>query len=443
MASVPAALPRGAPPVCGGLRSATAQAFRAPQMAAGKVVLPPGVFDTTFQPRRCTDQGLQLRRWSPPFPAASQRLFAAATRPARPAPGLDPDDELPFSVGGDRGFGDAGGPELDADGPIMADCLSVSHGAAHGGAGGSSGSRVRPDGGREERRPAKAASSRHAAVARPSSGGVEAPLFRERRLVVAALQPGEALSQVHLTSPPRAALDGVPVRAREPLLRIFAERYAQLAHGSGAGAASEAGTGEEDSEAEASEGSVTSDGSSAPGSLWKRRLRIQPWHRPALMKMLCEEVLHLFLQDRRQALGFSSKQPPLWRWEIKNANEHVETGQVAPLIRYLAETELVMTFGPVRRTNYPGTVLMSEVAPRLFAERKQLVSQWEALGLRLQVGFDLEDVFLRLFLDGKLSWSRILGEIGMTSMLEQPGLAPTTPSKAPQPAAHAEWPPSA
>lgn len=94
------------------------------------------------------------------------------------------------------------------------------------------------------------------------------------------------------------------------------------------------------------------------------------------------------------------------------------------LIKYLAETELHMALGPARRESWPGKMPADSVAMQLQAERRWLVNHWKARGERLKASGIEEDAFVRAFLDGRLSWPRARELIGLTALLERPGLSP-------------------
>lgn len=265
----------------------------------------------------------------------------------------------------------------------------------------------------------------------PPTSADEEPPLRERRLVVAALRPGEALGQVQLETPPRAAIANVP-RARCAVPELFAESYASFAGRQTRGSLPDVDAHDREAPATPEDADGSSAGSSPSGAAssssppppLRRRLRVSAWHRSELQKLLCQDVLRQFLVDRRQTLGMQSGQPVLWFWEVRRAQEYTGDGQVVLLIKYLAETELHMALGPARRESWPGKMPADSVAMQLQAERRWLVNHWKARGERLKASGIEEDAFVRAFLDGRLSWPRARELIGLTALLERPGLSP-------------------
>lgn len=225
---------------------------------------------------------------------------------------------------------------------------------------------------------------------------------RERRFVVAALQPSEALSKALAKSPPRPAVANAVHRSPEPLPELFSVgfgEYMEQCRGTSAGAETARLAAERRAcSTELEEKTQVA----ASARLRKPRLRVLDWHRLAVQKMLCRTLLVKFLQDQRKALGLPAGQSPLWSWEVREAQEHSEAGHVTVLVKYLAETELHTKLGPQRSIHHPGSQLLERVAQRLRAERKQLVQKWGVADLALE-----EDAVLRVFLDGHLSWPRV------------------------------------
>lgn len=224
---------------------------------------------------------------------------------------------------------------------------------------------------------------------------------------MAALQRGEALTQLPSETPPRAPVSDRPFRERGRVPRLFAEGYAGYLESCRGGAAEEACAG---AAAEGPGAAVAGAGEEArvAGPARVPRLQVRPWHRSALQKMLCRAVLFHFLQDRREALGLQAGQPPLWLWEVRAAQEHSAAGQVEALVKYLAETELHIQEGPQRSTQWPGSTPQGAgAAQRLRAERRRLARDWGFSERELH-----EDAVVRVFLDGRLSWPAVRGLLG-------------------------------
>lgn len=281
--------------------------------------------------------------------------------------------------------GGSGSVGLDGARPILADYLAMGAGrAAVPGATSSAAVSV------AQRRP----------KAHDTAGGQRRPeaasAVRERRLVAAALQRREALSQPTSQTPSRVPVGhAVAHRSPDRMPLLFAESY--VGHMERKRREGGSGLAIGDSGAQ----SLGVEQQSRENLLKSLRIQVLPWHRRALRVMLCRALLFHFFQDCRAVLGLRTSEPPLFLWEARRAQEHSTAGDVVPLVKYLAETELHIKFGPARSTSTP-SVVTSEVAQRLRAERRQPAKRW---GLQPR---DLhEDAVMRIFLDGCLSWPRV------------------------------------
>lgn len=274
-----------------------------------------------------------------------------------------------------------------AEGPILADFLAM--GAGHA----ALPTTASPN---QAAQTAQAASPRPPAKQAPKLGAVGSPgseaVPRERLLVVAALRPSKAVSQVPSETPHRTPLLSTrSFRRREKVPSLFEESYSSYVESCTINDAAEFP--EPLPEApDVRENMVR-------GKLRSMTLQVRPWHRSQLQKMLCRALLFQFLQDQRKVLGLSSQQRPLCSWEVKAALEHSGAGQVEALVKYLAETELHIQNGPVRSMHSPGPAPAKDVEMRMRAERHRLRRSWGLSGRRLQ-----EDAVVRVFLDGQLSW---------------------------------------
>lgn len=247
---------------------------------------------------------------------------------------------------------------------------------------------------------------------------------RERRLIVAALQQREALVQDQRETSPRPAVRGMQLRAPGRVPQLFKESYSNFEQSQQAVRESVEGDARTPPAQEAAEPQLAGareelrlSGASAARPR-RPRLRVLPWHREALLQMLCRAVLFHFLQDRRSSLGLRVGEQPLWFWEARRAQEHTAAGQVAVLVKYLAETELHIAQGPERRECPPGSMPLSRASQRLRAERRQLVQQWEAAGQRISSRDFHEDAFMRVFLDGHLSWPKVRHMVGLENPVQ-------------------------
>jgi hypothetical protein len=308
------------------------------------------------------------------------------------------------------------GPELRGrlGGPILADFLAMGAGRSVG-----------PPPLAPAPRPlvTRPAPRLHNAFQSPSQKASEAPV-RERRLIVAALRQGEALSQDTRDSPPRAAVQGLPLRAQGRVPQLFEEGFCQFMESRLAKEATQAAQAAQAAEEleQNQEGGVSA---SAPR---KERLRVMPWHREALQKMLCRALVFQFLQDMREKLSLQTGQPPLWFWEARRAQEYSVLGEVTWLVKFLAETELHIVRGKVRSSHFPGSMPKDKAQNTMREERRQLVQELEEAGQRLSSRSFEEDAFLRIFLDGRLSWPRVRDHIGLSPLLQVPELAESSAS---------------
>lgn len=291
------------------------------------------------------------------------------------------------------------------DGPILADFLAMGAGRTVPlPAQGPPASPLRPP------RATSAVHPKRPQVLAQTPEVVPAPPVRERRLVEAALQRSEVLGQALLETPPRTPLTP-PRRRRECLPEIFLEAhagYTMRQENSVAEAETQEGPGSDEHWQAVGERSPSTSREGHSGSVPRNlRLRVRPWHRTAMQQLLCRAVLFHFLQDLREALGLRAEEAPLFLWEVTYAWQQIHKGEVVELVKYLAETELHVLRGPVRRELSPGNQVGAEEMQRVRAERRELASQWRLWRHTLE-----EDAILRVFLDGRLCWPRIRSLIG-------------------------------
>merc|ERR1740129_778935 len=229
-------------------------------------------------------------------------------------------------------------------------------------------------------------------------------VVRERRLVEAALLPREALGQALSETPPRAPLPA-PRRSPENVPELFVEGYADYVREERRqGLSDRAGDGTAEPAASSSSSSAPPLGAAATTPK-APRLRVFPWHRGALHKMLCRAVLVHFMQALRTELGIGVMDPPLFNWEAKRAQEHTAAGEVSALVKYLVETELHIRHGAERSGLAPRAALTAFQAQAVTEERRALARRWR-VGWRVLK----EDAMVRDFLDGRLtSWPSVRG----------------------------------
>eukprot|EP00928_Gymnodinium_smaydae_P040939 TRINITY_DN27722_c0_g3_i2.p1 TRINITY_DN27722_c0_g3~~TRINITY_DN27722_c0_g3_i2.p1 ORF type:complete len:505 (-),score=102.86 TRINITY_DN27722_c0_g3_i2:53-1567(-) len=322
-----------------------------------------------------------------------------------------------------------GGLELES-GPILADFLAMGAGAASGVRGaspvspplpkaaqhnGSGGELETPAVGAVRGRTAPAeigeASARKARRS-ASEDVARAPL--ERKLVAYALQPRRPLPNVRAVAPPRVHMSNPPLRsAPGPVPALFSEGYSRYLESAdalpgAAGKTQESAVGGGAME-EGKKKRVLAGGVSIASPSETRRLAMMDWHRPALLKTVCRDILRSFVRDvTGESRGAGANRQVIFVWEFQRAVEHVRNGEVTELLTYLAETELHMERGEERRERRQGGGEPSaEEAVRLKSERRRLAREWR-LGSR---GLE-EDSVLRAFLDGRSSWPEVRALLG-------------------------------
>lgn len=312
---------------------------------------------------------------------------------------------------------DLDAPDLDSTGPILADYLTVGWAVSS-----SSASTVRPFEAKKKPLPSPGRPSlplgrkpiSFPIGGKPSQAQQDAPV-QERFLFAKALEPSKALELMPQKNPPRVPKGFNREKREAP--RLFEEGYAGFAR-------SIAAENAKDVQSSGVDGNVPSASGSAKKPQWAytraRRLRVETKHRKQLNKILCNAVLRNFLQEHRHGFKLNPGQPPLWFWEARRAQDLSRHGRVSSLVAYLVETEVHMKCGPERKNHFPkpgGNANQVEI--RLTRERKSLEEFWNSNGTRLdRLRFE-DDVFMRLFLDGLLSWQRTRDMVGGQSLLAQ------------------------
>lgn len=277
-----------------------------------------------------------------------------------------------------------GSRELE-EGPLLADFLAMEPGSA--------------EEKRSESRHPKSSEIRRASLARKqekqestTSLETQAVTPRERAIVVAALQRAEALTP---SLAERADAGRLPLpsqaQAKKKVPVLFAQAFNEYRR------ASEQRISEESPDQ--AQRSVEEVDRSRPAE----QLRVQPWHRRELQKKLCKAVLFHFLQDLRRDQDLRDGQVPLWFWEAKQAQAYVEAGQILLLVKYLVKTQLHIQRGETRSKYMPGSAHAFDVSQKLLDERRALSQELNASVDRVLS----EDVFIRNFLDGQLSWQKV------------------------------------
>lgn len=270
---------------------------------------------------------------------------------------------------------------------------------------------------------------------------------RERRLVQAALRPAEALSQAPPPGnrpPVRPTLDSVHLRLGvQRLPKLFEESSAvsndapTLGEDSGSSRPSQVRSeGHASQHRQTAEAPVQEEAASRPqrtaggyegsdassetpvsytqnpiasSASSKRSLRA-PQAPTSVRKTLCKALLTAFKEDATKRGAFTA-------WELDVADRLARTGDVVPLVRHLAETELHMEQGARRRRlclaaeSGRQDAYREEEAAQIRAERRELAGEW-GMAKRSLLG---EGAVLNLFLDGNLSWPRVREVLGSMS----------------------------
>ena len=134
----------------------------------------------------------------------------------------------------------------------------------------------------------------------------------------------------------------------------------------------------------------------------KIRLQVQPEHREKIREMMRKKVLADCLATLRVLQGQSQWDHPLWWFEGRYAYKLVYKSS-AQLIRFLTFKHLHIKHGLLRQSLIPGPTISQAQITDLLEEWRQLMP-W----FRQNVGPVPEEVLLRKFLDGQLSWSVVL-----------------------------------
>eukprot|EP00438_Fugacium_kawagutii_P019718 Skav213547 [mRNA] locus=scaffold263:8115:9089:+ [translate_table: standard] len=133
------------------------------------------------------------------------------------------------------------------------------------------------------------------------------------------------------------------------------------------------------------------------------RLQVEPRHRHLIQGMMCKKILRDCLLTLRELQGQGQSDEPLWQFEGRRAHRLASQSVSLELIRFLAFKHLHIAHGPLRQTLIPGPILTHGQMTDLVAEWRQLMP-W----FRQCVGPVSEELLLRKFLDGELSWQLIL-----------------------------------
>jgi len=134
----------------------------------------------------------------------------------------------------------------------------------------------------------------------------------------------------------------------------------------------------------------------------KIRLQVRPEHREKLREMMRKKVLADCLATLRVVQGQSQWDDPLWWFEARYAYKLVYTTS-AQLIRFLTFKHLHIKHGLLRQSLIPGPTISQDQVTDLLEEWRQLTPWFQQ-----SVGSVPEEVLLRKFLDGQLSWSVVL-----------------------------------
>lgn len=236
---------------------------------------------------------------------------------------------------------------------------------------------------------------------------------KEKQVVAVSLQPGEALPPLKTLLDPRQPLPSHLARMGSvEVVKILNK----LAEDRVAFSIDSHHTPEIDTEKQAEQVDVSDvSGRTPPHSLqetnqhgreWdyrRLRLRVEPEHRHKIRAMMCRKILRDCLATLRVLQGQRQRDDPLWQFEGRRAYKFLWDSSLTELVRFLAFKHLHIAHGPLRQALIPGPSLTE-------GQMKDLQDEWYQLSLwfRQSVGPVPEEVLLRKFLDGELSWSLVL-----------------------------------
>ena len=136
------------------------------------------------------------------------------------------------------------------------------------------------------------------------------------------------------------------------------------------------------------------------------RLRVQPWHRQELCKMVCRAILFNFQQELRSLQRQPSHGRPMWSFENNQADSFVESARIVGLAVYLSSLHFQVQHGHLRKKYIPGQPLdinLTRLKEITSQERHNMSASFEAqISSRVS-----EERFVRHFLDGDMSWATV------------------------------------
>ncbi|CAE7558104.1 SHOC2 [Symbiodinium natans] len=136
------------------------------------------------------------------------------------------------------------------------------------------------------------------------------------------------------------------------------------------------------------------------------RLRVQPWHRHELCKMVCRHIRFSCVQELRSLQRQKSHQLPMWEFERQRVESYVASARIVSLVDYLARLHFQIQRGQQRQKYIPGVELdisISRLKEITLEERRSMSAAFQAeMGRKVS-----ENTFVRHFLDGDMSWATV------------------------------------
>ena len=243
---------------------------------------------------------------------------------------------------------------------------------------------------------------------RPEPSTKESPqtaTAKEKQVVAVSLQPGEALSPLKTLLDPRQPLPS-PNLARAGSVEVV-KILNQLEGRLHLGIDTENPEERDDDNVSEQRPLHSLQETNQPVREWDYthlRLRVEPDHRHKIQVMMCKKILNDCLVTLRVLQGQGQREEPLWRFEGRRAYTLVFTASASRhLIRFLAFKHLHITHGPLRQALVPGPSLT-------MGQMQDLQDEWRRLmpWFHQSVGPVPEELLLRKFLDGELTWSLVL-----------------------------------
>mmetsp|Transcript_66022 Transcript_66022/g.123120 ORF Transcript_66022/g.123120 Transcript_66022/m.123120 type:complete len:422 (-) Transcript_66022:30-1295(-) len=307
-----------------------------------------------------------------------------------------------------RQASDASGAPISEGGPILADYLALGAGRVY----------APPTAERSARVPQTTQQSGMLDTPREESSETTPAAFK-RRLQLAAHRRGEALSVEHTKAPKHVPVP--PVRAQPQAAPEFYHeaadrvRHERSRSPTDSAVQARAQSSHEEERHTGLEEDEPIDNQTDPQSqeevMPQLQLRVRRGHRHVLLKLVCKKIVWEFLQHHRRIRQVDGNpairdKPILLFWEHTAVMERSEAGEVVKLVRYLLVTDEHIRTGQRRKQAEELAAVPSSMEWHIRHERKDALESSGITRRHLSA-----EMFLRLFLDGQLSWQHVREEV--------------------------------